>query len=396
MSKWPRVPLSQVAISVDYGVTSSATSKPVGPKFLRITDIQSNAVDWHQVPWCECSVREAKEANLRSGDIVFARTGATTGKTFLIKDCPKEAIFASYLIRVRLGAKIDPHFVNQFFQSSDYWAQISKGARGVAQPGVNATTLKALSLPLPSLPEQRRIAAILDQADALRTQRREALAQLDSLTHSIFIEMFGDPATNPKGWPEVEIADLCEVKGGKRLPKGADYATTPTPFRYIRVTDIRSGTVDETRLVYLKPEVQSTISRYIVNTGDVIISIAGSIGLIAPVPPSLAGANLTENAAKLVPRADTPCYEPVFLAKALQTPFAQHQISSHVGQVTIGKLALFRIEKVRLPLPPIDAQRRFASSVEAVSRLRRSHQASIEALDALFASLQHRAFAGQL
>ena len=256
--------------------------------------------------------------------------------------------------------------------------------------------LKRFDVLVPPIPEQRRIAAILDQADALRTKRREALTQLDSLTQSIFTEMFGDPARNTKGWSEVTIADICEVKGGKRLPKGEDYSATPTSFRYIRVTDIRSGSVDESKLVFLTPEVQSTISRYIVNAGDVIISIAGSIGMIAPVFTPLAGANLTENAAKLVPRANAPLYDHVFLAKALQTPFSQDQISSHVGQVTIGKLALFRIEKVRLPLPPIDAQRRFARSVEAVARLRRVHQASTDEVDALFASLQRHAFAGQL
>ena len=88
--------------------------------------------------------------------------------------------------------------------------------------------------PLPSLLEQRRIAEILDKADALRAKRRAALAQLDILTQSIFLDMFGDPATNPKGWPVVTIADICEVKGGKRLPKGEEYSSTPTPHRYIR------------------------------------------------------------------------------------------------------------------------------------------------------------------
>jgi type I restriction enzyme S subunit len=105
---------------------------------------------------------------------------------------------------------------------------------------------------------------------------------------------------------------------------------------------------------------------------------------------------LTENAAKIVPRANAPRYDPVFLAKALQTPFAQDQISSHVGQVTIGKLALFRIEKLRLPLPPIEAQRRFARITEAVARLKQSHEASAAEANKLFASLQHHAFTGQL
>lgn len=268
-------------------------------------------------------------------------------------------------------------------------------ARGATIKGITREAIVDIQLALLPLPEQRRIAEILDKADALRAKRRAALAQLDTLTQSIFLDMFGDPATNPKGWPEKTIGDLCEVKGGKRLPKGEEYSSTPTPFRYIRVTDLKSGSIDESALVYLKPEIQAEISRYIVNTGDVVISIAGSIGLIAAVSASLDGANLTENAAKLVPRAKG-VYDPIFLSTFLQTPSAQSQIGSHIGQVTIGKLALFRIEKIKLPLPPMEAQLKFARCVEAVQQYWNVHRASISGLDSLFASLQHRAFQGEL
>lgn len=255
--------------------------------------------------------------------------------------------------------------------------------------------MEAWPIPLPPLAEQQRIAAILDKADELRAKRRAALAQLETLAGAIFLDLVGDPSTNPKGWPVKLIAELCEVKGGKRLPKGEEYSPTPTPFRYIRVTDLTAGSIKESALVYLKPEVQAKIARYIVNTGDIVISIAGSIGLIAPVPPSVDGANLTENAAKLVPRKRN-VYDSAFLAALLQTRFAQDQIISHTGQVTIGKLALFRIEKLRLPLPPLDVQCEFSRRLTAVDKLRAAHHASLAELDALFASLQHRAFRGEL
>ena len=127
----------------------------------------------------------------------------------------------------------------------------------------------------------------------------------------------------------------------------------------------------------------------------VIISIAGSIGLVAPVPASLDGANLTENAAKLVPRAKGT-YDEVFLAAFLQTSFARGQISSHVGQVTIEKLALFRIERISVPLPPLEAQHRYADCIAAIARHRSAHRAALAELEALFVSLQHRAFRGEL
>src|SRR5262249_23683880 len=150
VSLYQRVALDEIAESVEYGVTASALPAPVGPKFLRITDIQNGSVDWDSVPWCECTADAAERSRLKCGDIVFARTGATTGKSFLIRECPRDAVFASYLIRVRLRRDTEPRYVSHFFQTQDYWSQITTSARGVAQPGVNASTLKGLNIPLPS------------------------------------------------------------------------------------------------------------------------------------------------------------------------------------------------------------------------------------------------------
>ena len=288
---------------------------------------------------------------------------------------------------------VSPDFLFWWLKNQKRYIQ-SKG-RGATFKEISKKIVEDLKIPLPPLPEQRRIAEILDKADALRAKRRAALAKLDILTQSIFLEMFGDPVTNPKKWPVVTIADICEVKGGKRLPKGEEYSSTSTPHRYIRVVDLKAGRVEEENLVFLKPEIQAKIAHYVVNFGDIIISIAGSIGLVAPVPATLNGVNLTENAAKLVPRRGNE-FDAVFLAASLQTPYAQSQIRSHIGQVTIGKLALFRIEKIKVPLPELALQREFVLLISALQDhdtvLRR---AQLE-LDALFASLQHRAFRGEL
>ncbi len=292
-------------------------------------------------------------------------------------------------------SKLDGSYLFQWVKTSAFISDMVSKATGASYPAVSDRIIFESSIPLPPLEEQRRIAAILDQAETLRTQRRQALAHLDTLTQSLFLDMFGDPVTNPKGWKLTTIGELCEVKGGKRLPKGAEYSSTPTQYRYIRVTNLSNGQVDESELQYLAPEVQRSISRYTVAEGDVIISIAGSIGLIAPVSASLDGANLTENAAKLVSRRAGD-YSPDFLAFMLRTKSVQDQIGSHVGQVTIGKLALFRIEKLAVPLPPLALQQTFATRIQAIETLKATHRTALAQLDALFASLQQRAFAGEL
>jgi type I restriction enzyme, S subunit len=200
--------LGDVATKIDYGVTASASADDNGTKFLRITDIQDGAVDWRAVPFCMAPQNRLRSAKLSDGDIVFARTGATTGKSFLIQSPPDGAVFASYLIRVRPAASIDSAFLAQFFQSRSYWSQIRQKTQGATLGGVNATSLSEIEIPLPPLDEQRRIAAILGRADTLRRKRKRALGLLDNLTQSIFLEMFGDPIENTKRLPIMTLENV--------------------------------------------------------------------------------------------------------------------------------------------------------------------------------------------
>lgn len=279
MSVWERVALSEIATSVDYGVTASATEQPLGPKFLRITDIQNGHVDWNRVPWCECDNGIAGGSRLKQDDIVFARTGATTGKSFLIRDCPSNAVFASYLIRVRLGDKADARYVSHYFHTPDYWAQITASARGVAQPGVNASTLKALKIPLPPLAEQRRIAEVLDRAEALQAKRRAVLAQLDTLVQSIFLDLFANVDT--KSWPLKTIADLASpVEGSIRTgPFGSQLLHSEFVDEGVAVLGIDNAVHNEFR--WGKPRFITEgkyreLKRYTVRPGDVLITIMGT------------------------------------------------------------------------------------------------------------------------
>lgn len=294
------------------------------------------------------------------------------------------------ILRPRAGVADGPYLFH-WVRSAAFIEEMVRLATGASYPAVSDKIVRDSEIPLPPLAEQRRIAAILDKADALRAKRREAIAKLDKVLQSVFLDMFGDSAI----FSRLPVGAICEVKGGKRLPKGEDYAEVPTPYRYIRVSDIAMGQIQEDCVKYLKPDVQAKIKRYTVAAGDVVITIAGTIGVVAPVGKRLSGANLTENAAKLVAKRHGN-FVPEYLAFALGMPEAQAQIRSQTGQVTIGKLALFRIEKVEIPLPPVDLQRRFATIAQAVSKQKDMLSKSIEQMDSMFTSLQNRAFAGTL
>jgi len=191
--QWEEAPLEALASAIQYGYTASADAMAKGPRFLRITDIQNGKVDWSTVPGCEVSKTDAAKFGLKPGDIVFARSGATTGKSYLVGDCP-EAVFASYLIRVRAGPRVGPAFLAIYFQSPAYWSHIADNLAGNAQPNCNASKLAELSVPVPSLPEQaeivRRVQLYFSLADSVERRVIAATGRAEKLPHAILSRAF--------------------------------------------------------------------------------------------------------------------------------------------------------------------------------------------------------------
>jgi len=175
-----------------YGYTESAQTERVGPKFLRITDIQNGMVNWDTVPYCACD--DVDKYRIQSGDILFARTGATTGKSFLVRECP-EAVFASYLIRLRLKPGLEPEYLYWFFQSPQYWAQVYEEKKGSAQANMNGQKLSNVVVPVaPDENRRHRIIAYLDdlqaQVDELTALQQATQAELDALLPSVLERAF--------------------------------------------------------------------------------------------------------------------------------------------------------------------------------------------------------------
>ncbi|QEU10989.1 restriction endonuclease subunit S [Dermabacter vaginalis] len=262
--------------------------------------------------------------------------------------------------------------------------------RAAAIPGLNREDAYRSKVLLPPLDEQRRIAAILDKADAIRTKRRQTLTQLDLCPTAIYSQTVA-PDT-----PIIRLGDIAQVKGGKRLPKGVSYSDQRTAHAYIRVSDFRDGYISDEDMPFLDLATFEKLKRYTVEANDVVISIAGSIGITATIPKHLVGANLTENAARITPRSNAEAWHPEWVRMSLRSPGVQAQIRRATGQVTIGKLALFRIEDLQISLPSVSVQQRFAKRLNAVAELRRKIEMDLEHLDYLFASLQSRAFKGEL
>lgn len=173
----------------DYGLTASATLESVGPKFLRITDVQDGVVNWSSVPFCFCDDQSFKAKCLGDGDIVVARIGATTGKAFLIVE-KQSAIFASYMIRIRARPEmLLPKFLYYFMQTESYWQHIDQHKGGRLKGGINIPILLSMPVVRPMQEEQREMVAILDAIDRKIDLHRHKRVVLEGLFRSLLYKL---------------------------------------------------------------------------------------------------------------------------------------------------------------------------------------------------------------
>lgn len=238
-------------IGPQYGYTESASKEKIGPKFLRITDIQGNIVDWETVPYCKISENEKNKYLLKKDDLVFARTGATTGMSYFIdSDLREEAVFASYLIRLKFNKNIcSPQLLKYFFQSRNYWGQVNGSLSGSAQPGINAVTLSEMQVKLPSdVATQKKIAEILSAYDAKIENNNKIIKNLEATAQTIFNEWFVDFRFHgcekvkmtesemgeiPEGWEVKSVLDVIE-----RIPVGKKFDNkTASPVGKVPILD---------------------------------------------------------------------------------------------------------------------------------------------------------------
>ena len=164
-STWEWVRLGDLSEKIQYGY--NAPAKDCGRiKMVRISDIHENAVDWDSVPYCDIEESEIQTYLLKKNDILFARTGGTVGKSFIVNEVPEESVYAGYLIRTRYGENINAQYMKYFMESNLYWEQLRDGCIATAQPNCNGQTLGKMKIPLPPLAEQQRIVATIEQSFA--------------------------------------------------------------------------------------------------------------------------------------------------------------------------------------------------------------------------------------
>lgn len=277
-----------------------------------------------------------------------------------------------------------PEYLAYFLRSPDFLKFATMVVAGAKMPRMVMSEFWNYKVPLPPFREQVRIAAILDQANALRVKRREALAQLDSLTQAIFIEMFGDPVENPRGFTRKTLGELVKFEGGAQPP--ASVFTSEASPENIRLVQIRDFKSDK-----FKTFIPRKLARRFFEEDDVMIGRYGP-----PVFQILKGLSGSYNVAliKAVPREGVTKN---FVYYLLQEKRLHNYVVAN-SERTAGQsgVNLELLEKYEAYQPPQELQHEFSKRVDAVDKLKKAQQQSLAEMENLFASLQHRAFKGEL
>ena len=324
---------------------------------------------------------------------LIGRQGALCGN---INFAEGDFYATEHAVVVEVYAETDTIWAGLFLRALN----LNQYATSVAQPGLAVNKIEKVLIPLPPISEQKRIVekiessySVLDTIDTLQNQYQDNLATLKSkiidagiqgkLTEQLpengnAEELYQQIHTNqgiekkdiadinadlpeiPFTWCWVHLGDIVRVLGGKRIPAGRKLTTEDTGHKYIRISDMKNRSVDAEKLLFVPEDIYPSIAQYIIHKEDVYITVAGTIGRVGKIPESVDGANLTENADRLV----FSNLDQDWLIYCLTSTFVQKQIEYLTTQVAQPKLAIKRIQEFLLPLPPFAEQKRIVAKLE--------------------------------
>lgn len=390
--KWEK--LDKITTNIQYGISKSSTSNKVGPRLLRITDIQDGKVDWNKVPFCECNSNEEKQYLLENNDIVFVRTGATTGKSFLLNN-PENTLFASYLIRVQCNKElVNPKYLYTFFQTPVYWNIINQKSRGGTLAGFNASMLSNIEIPLPPTPAdqdtlaadlERRMAQVEKMMGAALCQKEAISAMQGAILREVFSYTEGDEL--PEGWKWYKLKQLGSLsQGGTPSTEVLEYWNGNFPF--ITGADVTELYVSNARSFLTEKGLDSGKTQKC-EKGDLLIVSRTRVGRIGIAAITL-GVSQDVSALKM-----NRSYDAKYLAVFLNS--ISKRLEEACQGATIKGLTRDYIENISIPIPPTHAdQIAIASELERkmseLEKARRAAQRQVEAIGALPGAILREVF----
>ena len=366
-------------IYVDLSAVDQDSKTIARPRPLACTAAPSRA---RQIIWSGDVLVSTVRPNLNAvARVPVELDGATASTGFCVLRPRSEVSDGAYLF----------HWV----RSPRFVGEMVRRATGASYPAVSDRIVCESKIPVPSLPEQQRIAEILEKADALRAKRCAALAQLDTLTQAIFLDMFGDPATNPKGWPEVALGAHTSKIGSGATPLGGEAAYKKDGIALIRSMNVRDGHFSHDGLAFIDDQQAARLDGAVVKPDDVLLNITGaSVARVCRAPRAVLAARVNQHVAIIRP---TSGFDSRFLEQCLLFSSMKRRLLRIAGAgATREAITKDAIERLTVIQPPRNEQDRFADLLVARHGLEVAQGRYLMAADALFSSLQHHAFRGEL
>jgi type I restriction enzyme S subunit len=314
--------------------------------------------------------------------VILSSIGARCGKCFFPEG--KWSSLANTQLIFPDLQRVDRRYLWYVLNDEGRWHR-----SGSAQPYIKPSDVKSHAIDLPPLPEQRRIAAILDQVDGLREKRRSSIALAESTREAFFSAMFGDDG-------RIDLVPLSDVvREGTSITYGIVQAgpEVPNGVPYIRTSDLVNGQISDSKIRHTTEQIAARFPRSQVQHGEIVMSIRATVGTTAMVPVHLDGANLTQGTARIAPGR---AIDGRFLLGFLQSASAQRWITAQAKGATFREITLGRLRELLVPVPEMGKQLKFADAMRTTDLALDVQSAHLRLLDELFASLQHRAFAGEL
>ena len=344
-----------------------------GDKFIRMTNLIRNGIylNLDDLKFVNLPIdsNEGKRTSLQHGDILVSIT-AELGKIGWIPNDLGTAYINQHTALIRTNDKIDSKFLAYLLSTEKYNNQINGLNDSGAKAGLNLSTLRNFKFIVSqNKKEQTKIAEFLSAVDDKINQLSRQLELLNQYKKGVMQKIFSQEIRfkNDNGedfgeWEEKTIKDICDVKGGKRLPKGYSLVENNTGFPYITVSDMNNGSVSLEKIRYIPENAVNQIKNYRITTKDIFISVAGTLGLIGIIPKELENANLTENADKLTNIQCNQKYLYYFLKNG-----SLDRLIDNVS--TVGaqpKLALYAIQEMEIQIPTIQEQEKIAEFLTAI------------------------------
>ena len=390
-------------------IASSRSGFPSGKRSgdgvlqLRMNNVRTDGtLDLASVIRVPATKKQVSDLSLTEGDVLFNSTNSPelVGKTCLFQGFAEPVVFSNHFVRLRTRPeRLRGDYLARWLTWTRDRGVFTHGCvRWVNQATFRTVNLFRLQIPLPPLAEQKRIARILDAADALRAKRREALAELDTLLQSTFLDMFGDPAGSRWTMLTVEAIASCKDGAIRTGPFGSQLLHSEFVDAGIRVLGIDNAVANEFREGeprFITARKYEQLKRYTVRPRDVLITIMGTCGRCAVVPDDICTAINTKHLC-CITLDHGKCLPEFMHAYFLEHPIARRYLERNAKGAIMSGLNMRIIKALPIPAAPRDLQQRFAAIVESVQHQKASHRAHLAELDTLFASLQSRAFRGDL